>query len=96
MSEKSPDYGSFSEERRTFFDTGYTPSPDWAYTELWKHLVMMQDALNEDIQHLQLMENATPKTQRDLQIAFRFLEGSAKVSLDLLAEVKTFPPEQTP
>jgi hypothetical protein len=89
MSEKLSDCGSSSEEQRTFFDTGCTPSPDWAYTELWKHLVMMQDALNEHIQRLQLMENATPKTQRDLQIALNLLEGSARVSLKMLAEIKT-------
>jgi hypothetical protein len=94
MTERPAGYVSPSEEPRTFFDTGYTPSPGWSYTELWKHLVMEQDALNELIERLQLMENATPKTQRDIKQALMLLEGSAKVSLNLLAEVKISPPEQ--
>jgi hypothetical protein len=94
MTERPAGYVSPSEEPRTFFDTGYTPSPGWSYTKLWKHLVMQQDAVNELIERLQLMENATPKTQRDLKFTLTLLEASAKVSLALLAEIKTSPPEQ--
>jgi hypothetical protein len=96
MTERPAGYVSPSKEPRTFFDTGYTPSPGWAYTELWKQLVMERDALDELIERLQLMENATPKTQRDLKFTLTLLESSAKISLTLLTEVKTSPPEQMP